>query len=85
MKSMKVLLAAAVLGSFSFAGVAAEQVSFTPADQQQSGVVSATGSTTLTSLESQLSGKATPAGAKSFRITSISGSNNLHGTAVIYN
>ncbi|MFS2225800.1 multiple stress resistance protein BhsA [Pantoea sp. B65] len=85
MKNIKYAVAALVLSTVSFAGVAAQQVGFLPADQQQVGVVSATGSTNLTSLENQLAVKAQAAGAKSFRITSTSGQNRLHGTAVIYN
>ncbi|MCJ7926086.1 MAG: DUF1471 domain-containing protein [Pantoea vagans] len=78
------MMVAAVLSGFSFASVAAQQVSSTPLDQQKIGVISATGSTNLTSLEQQLSEKASDVGAKSFRITSTSGSNNLHGTAILY-
>ncbi|WP_158781362.1 YdgH/BhsA/McbA-like domain containing protein [Pantoea sp. BAV 3049] len=85
MKNIKFALAAVVLGSISFASLAADQVDSAPANQQKIGVISATGSTNLTSLENQLSEKAELAGAKSFRITSTSGQNNLHGTAVIYN
>lgn len=85
MKNIKLALAAVILGSVSFASLAAEQVDSAPANQQKIGVISATGSTNLTSLENQLSEKAELAGAKSFRITSTSGQNNLHGTAVIYN
>ncbi|MBP2171493.1 multiple stress resistance protein BhsA [Erwinia toletana] len=85
MKNIKYAVAALVLSTVSFAGVAAQQVDISPADQQKVGVVSATGSSNLTSLESQLSAKAEAAGAKSFRITSTSGQNKLHGTAVIYN
>ncbi|MEN4534359.1 multiple stress resistance protein BhsA [Pantoea agglomerans] len=84
MKSINMLVVAAVLSGLSFASVAAQQVSSTPLDQQKIGVISATGSTNLLSLEQQLSEKASDAGAKSFRITSTSGSNNLHGTAVLY-
>lgn len=84
MKSINMMVVAAVLGGLSFASVAAQQVSSTPLDQQKIGVISATGSTNLLSLEQQLSEKASDAGAKSFRITSTSGSNNLHGTAVLY-
>ncbi|MGE9552062.1 multiple stress resistance protein BhsA [Erwinia amylovora] len=85
MKNIKLALAAVILGSVSFASLAAEQVDSAPVNQQKIGVISATGSTNLTSLENQLSEKAELAGAKSFRITSTSGQNNLHGTAVIYN
>ena len=84
MKSINMMVVAAVLSGLSFASVAAPQVSSTPLDQQKIGVISATGSTNLLSLEQQLSEKASDAGAKSFRITSTSGSNNLHGTAVLY-
>ncbi|MGJ0479151.1 multiple stress resistance protein BhsA [Pantoea agglomerans] len=84
MKRINMMVAAAVLSGLSFASVAAQQVSSTPLDQQKIGVISATGSTNLTSLEQQLSDKASDVGAKSFRITSTSGSNNLHGTAVLY-
>ncbi|WP_256849247.1 YdgH/BhsA/McbA-like domain containing protein [Pantoea sp. Fr-CA_6] len=84
MKNINMMVVAAVLSGLSFASVAAQQVSRTPLDQQKIGVISATGSTNLLSLEQQLSEKASDAGAKSFRITSTSGSNNLHGTAVLY-
>ena len=84
MKRINMMVAAAVLSGLSFASVAAQQVSSTPLDQQKIGVISATGSTNLTSLEQQLSEKASDVGAKSFLITSTSGSNNLHGTAVLY-
>lgn len=84
MKSINMMVVAAVLSGLSFASVAAQQVSSTPLDQQKIVVISATGSTNLLSLEQQLSEKASDAGAKSFRITSTSGSNNLHGTAVLY-
>ncbi|MDQ0628956.1 YdgH/BhsA/McbA-like domain containing protein [Pantoea agglomerans] len=84
MKNINMMVVAAVLSGLSFASVAAQQVSSTPLDQHKIGVISATGSTNLLSLEQQLSEKASDAGAKSFRITSTSGSNNLHGTAVLY-
>ncbi|WP_312757008.1 multiple stress resistance protein BhsA [Pantoea brenneri] len=84
MKSISMMVVAALLGGLSFASVAAQQVTQSPLDQQKIGVISATGSTNLTSLEQQLSDRASDVGAKSFRITSTSGNNNLHGTAVIY-
>lgn len=84
MKNINMMVVAAVLSGLSFASVAAQQVSSTPLDQQKIGVISATGSTNLLSLEQQLSEKASDAGAKSFRITSTSGSNNQHVTAVLY-
>ncbi|WNN42419.1 MULTISPECIES: multiple stress resistance protein BhsA [Winslowiella] len=85
MKNVKIALIAVSLSTLSFAGFAADQINFTPVDQQKIGVVSASGSSDLSSLESQLAEKAEAAGAKSFRITSTSGQNKLHGTAVIYN
>lgn len=84
MKNIKLYVAAMILGCLSFASLAAEQVDEAPAGQQKIGVISATGSSNLTSLENQLSVKAERAGAKSFCITSTSGQNNLHGTAIIY-
>ncbi|MBB3303559.1 MULTISPECIES: YdgH/BhsA/McbA-like domain containing protein [Enterobacterales] len=85
MKSIKLTLAAVALSSIAFGSMAADLVNEAPMNQQQIGVVSASGSTNLTSLENQLSEKANAAGAKSFRITSTSGNNKLNGTAVIYN
>ncbi|MFY9995608.1 MAG: multiple stress resistance protein BhsA [Leclercia sp.] len=84
MKNVKMLIAATVLSSLSFASFAAVQVQATPADQQKVGTISANAGTNLSSLESQLAQKADEMGAKSFRITSVTGPNNLHGTAVIY-
>lgn len=85
MKSIKLTLAAVALSSIAFGSMAADLVNEAPLNQQQIGVVSASGSTNLTSLENQLLEKANAAGAKSFRITSTSGNNKLNGTAVIYN
>lgn len=83
MKTLKMTLAAIALTSVSFAGFAADIVGQDPVNQQQVGVISATG-TNLSSLESQLSTKADAAGAKSFRITSTTGNNRMHATAEIY-
>lgn len=83
MKTLKMTLAAIALTSVSFAGFAADIVNQEPVNQQQVGVVSATG-TNLSSLESQLAAKADAAGAKSFRITSTTGNNLMHATAEIY-
>ncbi|EJL90135.1 DUF1471 domain-containing protein [Pantoea sp. BIGb0393] len=85
MKSIKLTLAAVALSSIAFGSMAADLVNEAPLNQQQVGVISASGSTNLTSLENQLAEKANAAGAKSFRITSTSGNNKLNGTAVIYN
>ncbi len=84
MKSIKSLIAIAALSSLSFASVAAVEVQATPAGQQQAGVISANAGTNLSSLQNELAQKADEMGAKSFRITSVTGPNTLHGTAVIY-
>lgn len=84
MKTFNMLLAAALLSALPVAAIAAQQVVFVPAGQTGD-AVSATGSTSLTSLESQLSAKGAPAGSTSLRIGSTSGLNKLHGTAAIYN
>ena len=83
MKTLKMTLAAIALTSVSFAGFAADIVNQEPVNQQQVGVVSASG-TNLSSLEAQLADKADAAGAKSFRITSTTGNNRMHATAEIY-
>lgn len=72
------------LSSLSFASFAAVEVQATPEGQQKFGTISANGGTNLGSLEDQLAQKAQEMGAKSFRITSVTGPNTLHGTAVIY-
>ncbi|NDL63846.1 multiple stress resistance protein BhsA [Acerihabitans arboris] len=84
MKNVKYAVAAIALSVVSFGSFAADLVDSAPADQRQVGVISATGGGSLSSLESQLADKAAQSGAKSFQITSTSGHNNLHGTAVIY-
>ncbi|WP_410012390.1 multiple stress resistance protein BhsA [Sodalis sp. C49] len=84
MKNVKYAVAAIALSVVSFSSFAADLVNAAPADQQQVGVISATGGSNLSSLESQLADKAAQSGAKSFQITSTTGQNNLHGTAVIY-
>lgn len=84
MKNVKYALAVIALSAVSFGSFAAELMSSAPAGQQPAGVISASGGSNLSSLESQLSAKATANGAKSFVITSTTGQNNLHGTAVIY-
>ncbi|MFS2225799.1 multiple stress resistance protein BhsA [Pantoea sp. B65] len=84
MKNVKTAVFAIALSTLSFGSFAADLVASEPQHQQEIGVISATGGSNLTSLEAQLNEKASAAGAKSFRITSTSGQNNLHGTAVIY-
>ena len=84
MKNVKTLFVAAVLSSLSFASFAAVEVQSTPAGQEKVGTISANAGTNLGSLEDQLAQKADEMCAKSFRITSVTGPNTLHGTAVIY-
>ncbi len=84
MKNVKYAVAAIALSALSFGSFAADLVTSAPANQQQIGVISATGGSNLSSLEGQLAAKAAESGAKSFQITSTTGQNNLHGTAVIY-
>lgn len=85
MKSLKMTIAAIALASVSFGSFAAELVNSQPADLQKSGVISVSGASDLTSLENRLAAKAEAAGAKSFQIIATTGSNKLHGTAIIYN
>ncbi|MEX0633208.1 DUF1471 domain-containing protein [Serratia ureilytica] len=82
MKNLKLTLAALTLASVSFGSFAADLVQNQPADQQKVGVITVSGASDLTSLESSLA--ADQAGAKSFRIIGAGGNNQLHGTAEIY-
>ena len=84
MKNVKILIAAAVLSSLSFASFAAVEVQNAPAGQQEVAVIGASAGANLSSVEDQLAQKADEMGAKSFRITSVTGSDTLHGTAVLY-
>lgn len=84
MKNVKTLIAATILSSLSFASFAAVQVQAEPAGQQEIGTVAVTAGTNLSSVENQLAQKAQASGASSYRITSVSGSDKLHGTAVLY-
>ncbi|MFP2514043.1 multiple stress resistance protein BhsA [Buttiauxella agrestis] len=84
MKNVKTLIAAVVLSSISFASFAAVEVQAAPVGEQKVGTISASAGTNLGSLEDQLAQKAEAMGASSFRITSVTGPNTLHGTAVIY-
>lgn len=84
MKNIKSLFAVAVLSSLSFASLAAVEVQSAPVGQQKAGTIAASAGTNLNSVEQELAQKADAMGAKSFRITSVTGSDTLHGTAVIY-
>lgn len=84
MNTIRTTLAALALTTLAFGASAADLVTSEPANQQPVGTIAVQGGSNLTSVEAQLSAKADEAGAKSFRITSTSGQNKLHGTAVIY-
>lgn len=86
MKNIKNFVAVIALTTLSFASVAAEHVNSQDAAQYQKvGVISVSGATDLSSLKAQLAEKADAAGAKAFTMTSATGNNLMHGTAVIYN
>ena len=84
MKTVNTLAMAAVLSSLSVSSFAAFEVQSTPAGQHKVGTISASAGTNLGSLEDQLAQKADEMGATSYRITSVTGPNTLHGTAVSY-
>lgn len=84
MKNVKTLIAAAVLSSLSFASFAAVEVQSLQQTSRKSVPSLPLPGLALGSLEDQLAQKADEMGAKSFRITSVTGPNTLHGTAVIY-
>ncbi len=85
MKTTKLTIAALILSTLSFGAFAAQEISSASAPQgEKIGVVSASGAYTLSELESELAAKADAAGASSFKITSASGYNLMHGTAEIY-
>lgn len=84
MNKLTTLLAVGFLFLFSFACFAAVQFSEIPQNQQQIGIIGAATLSNLGSLEEILGEKADRLGATSFRITSVTGNNLLHGTAVIY-
>ncbi|MFI8417007.1 multiple stress resistance protein BhsA [Serratia sp. NPDC078593] len=85
MKSIKYFAAASVMAITSFSTFAAEQIDLQQAESLTAvGVVSAGHATTLSGLEAKLAAKAEAQGANGYRITSTSGNNLMHGTAVIY-
>lgn len=85
MKTIKTFAAAIATATVSFTTFAAEHVSARmPPNSEKAGVIVASGATDLSSLKSQLAAKADAAGAKAFTITSTSGNNLMHATAVIY-
>ncbi|GAA3908271.1 multiple stress resistance protein BhsA [Gibbsiella dentisursi] len=86
MKSIKIFVTALLLTTASFATVAADHISSQPAEgAQKIGVISVTGASSLSSLESELASKAAASGASAYRITAVGGQNKLYGTAEIFN
>ncbi|WP_034914704.1 DUF1471 domain-containing protein [Erwinia sp. 9145] len=83
MKRYSILFTTLLLTALSSSTFAAELIDNAPAQQQEVGVISVSG-TNLSSMESQLAEKADAAGAKSFRIVSTTGNNRMHATAAIY-
>ncbi|EKN3611215.1 DUF1471 domain-containing protein [Yersinia enterocolitica] len=85
MKNIKYIIPALALSFASFASVAATQIQHAPATGlNEIGTAAASNAGTLTELENALAKKADEAGATSYLITSATGNNKLHGTAVIY-
>lgn len=84
MKNLTMIFAALTLATASFSTLAATEVTQAPSNAQKIGVISATSSNDLSSLERNLNAKADEAGASSFRIVSASGENHLYGTAELY-
>ena len=84
MKNITTLFAAAVLSTLSFASFAAVEVQSTPAGQQELATVGVSAGSNLASVEKQVAQKAEQLGASSYRITSVTGDDKLHGTAVLY-
>ncbi|EIC85627.1 YdgH/BhsA/McbA-like domain containing protein [Serratia sp. M24T3] len=84
MKSIKYFAVAATLSLASFATFAAQEVSQPTDGAQKIGVVTASGATTLDSLETDLANQAKQAGASSYRITSVTGNNLMNASAVLY-
>ncbi|AIR70749.1 multiple stress resistance protein BhsA [Dickeya fangzhongdai] len=82
MKSIKTVVAAVALATISFGSMAATEVQ--SVQSRDLGTVSATAHT-LDDLQAQLSAKADAAGAKSFRIITATGDEQLRGVAELYN
>lgn len=85
MKTTQYTVAALIISTLSFSVFAAQEVTHnTMQHGEKIGVVSASGATTLSELENKLSAKAEAAGASTYKVTSASGYNLMHGTADIY-
>lgn len=85
MKLLKFAMAVLVSAIFANTAMAAEHADADAvAGKEKIGVISAQGALSLDGLTQQLSAKADEEGASSFKITSVTGNNKLHGTAEIY-
>ncbi|TYL42665.1 YdgH/BhsA/McbA-like domain containing protein [Dickeya sp. ws52] len=82
MKSIKTVVAAIALATVSFGALAATEVQ--SAQNRGLGTVSVTGHS-LDDLQHQLAAKADAAGAKSFRIISATGDDQMRAVAALYN
>ncbi|MBK4714558.1 MULTISPECIES: multiple stress resistance protein BhsA [Tenebrionibacter/Tenebrionicola group] len=85
MKLVNRTIALLITSTLSFGVFAAQEVSVGHAEPgEKIGVISASGAYTLNELENKLAEKASAKGASTFKITSTSGYNLMHGTAEIY-
>ncbi|MGJ0192948.1 multiple stress resistance protein BhsA [Pantoea sp. RRHST58] len=85
MKSVKFVIVAALLSTVSLASAAAQQPEAAPYYQTAAAAVNVSGSSSLISLEQQLSGKQDNIRVKPFRIASTSSASRLSGTAASLN
>jgi len=85
MKGVNVFVMAALLSTFSLASAAARQPEAAPYYQTEAAAVNVSGSSSLISLEQQLSGKRDSSRVTSFPIASTSGASRLSGTAASLN
>lgn len=85
MKSVKLAVLAALLSTTSFVSAAAQQLEVGPSGQTGAAAVNVSGSSSLITLEQQLSGKPDTRRVKPFPIASTSGASRLSGTAANLN
>ncbi|MCW2473378.1 MULTISPECIES: YdgH/BhsA/McbA-like domain containing protein [unclassified Symbiopectobacterium] len=74
MNVIKKFAAVVALGLVSFGSFAAQDV----------GTVQVSGAETLSAFEAQVAAKAEAAGASSYKIVSVTGNDQLRGTAILY-
>lgn len=85
--TLTVIAAATLVSSalaFAGAGPVTEVNRMDAASLNKTGVISASGFTTLDGLQASLAMKARDAGASHYQIVSASGDNRLSGTAILY-